>query len=229
MEGDDVAIIDDDSAAATALQWIVEDAGYRPIIIAPNPKGVDALIAEITNAADAAISDHRLGQARPVPYSGAEVVAKANELMVPAVLITSYADSDENTTIREWRFGIPQLLNRGDESNSPAVISEALMAADRERRGVYLPQRRAYRTVVRIQGIRSGPDGHIAEVIVTAWQPQQTVSIPVSMLGESVDLSGLRGRRFMADVNIYADTPGELYFRNFDPAPAIPSDWLLAR
>jgi hypothetical protein len=30
----------------------------------------------------------------------------------------------------------------------------------------------------------------------------------------------------MVEVNIYAETAGELYFRAFEPAPEVPSEWL---
>ncbi|MFD5825510.1 hypothetical protein [Lentzea sp. NPDC060358] len=227
--GDQVAVLDDNAKAANALRWLVDEAGFDPILIKPNPRGVEEMVKEIVEKAAAAISDHRLGHAGPISYSGAEVVARANVVRIPAILITSYANSDENTTIRQWRSGIPQMLNRGSEGNSPDLITQALAIADDERRGIYLPQRKAYRTVVRVEDTRDGPDGLIAEVVVTAWRPQQTVSIPVSLIGDlvkGIPPRRLKRRRFMAEVNIYAETAGELFFREFEPAPDIPEDWL---
>jgi FixJ family two-component response regulator len=226
-EGDPVAVVDDIDRMARATALLVEDAGFQPVQIPPVHARVEDLLDQIAARSRATICDHRLGQRTAVPYDGAEVVARSNDHGIPAVLITTYANTDENTSIRRWRAGIPRLLRRGTQAH-PDAIAKALRVAENEARGLYEVERTAYRTVVRVQDIRSWEGQSVAEVVVSAWHPDEVVELPTSLLLDTIDLQDqqLPGRRFMAEVNIYAETAGELYFRAFEPAPEVPSDWL---
>jgi FixJ family two-component response regulator len=226
-EGDPVAVVDDIEQMARSMASLVEEAGFRPVQIPPVHANVEELLAQIAAESRATVCDHRLGQRTAVPYDGAEVVARSNRNGVPAVLITTYANTDENTSIRRWRAGIPRLLRRGTEAD-PATITEALRVAEKEAGGLYELERTAYRTVVRVEAVRSWEGQSVAEVVVAAWHPDEVVELPTSLLLETVDVRAqhLLGRRFMAEVNIYAETAGELYFRAFEPAPEVPSEWL---
>ncbi|MEV0177723.1 hypothetical protein AB0I54_00225 [Streptomyces sp. NPDC050625] len=224
--GDPIAIIEDDEVNRRTTGWIVEEADFTPVPVSFFPASVDELIAEVEQKAVAAICDHRLGRGGNVSYFGAEVVAKSNRRKIPAVLLTSYANSDENSTIRRWRSGIPMLLSRGSDSD-PERLTQALALAEEECRGVYSEERKPYRVVVRVQDCRFGPEGIVAECVITAWQPRTTVDVPASMITESlgVPIETLIGKRLSADVNIYAPTAGELYFQNFKAGPGVPAGW----
>ncbi|MFZ4177766.1 hypothetical protein ACOZCI_26310 [Streptomyces griseoincarnatus] len=224
--GDPIAIIDDEEVNRRATGWMVEEADFTPVPISCIPESLDELFAEIEGKAAAVICDHRLGRGGAVSYFGAEVVAKSNRRKIPAVLLTSYANSDENSTIRRWRSEIPMLLSRGSDSD-PDRLAQALNVAEDECRGVYTEARKPYRVIVRVQDCRFGPEGVVAECVVTAWQPRTTVDVPASMITDSLrtPIDQLIGKRVSADVNIYAPTAGELYFRDFKMGPGVPAGW----
>ncbi len=224
-QGDAVAVVDDIVEDADLTAALVREAGFEPIVIAPPPPSIERLLAKIRSDARALICDHRLAGRVNVSYYGAEVVAKSNEFKIPAVLITTYADV-EAYSIRLWRSRIPRLLRRGRESD-PDTIFEALTQADGEAGGRYEPHRIAYRTVVRVESVRKVEGTRVAEVVVPAWNPSEVVEIPVALISNDIPNSGnqLPGTRFMAYVNIYAETADELYFRDFELAPEVPAGW----
>ncbi|MEV5175029.1 hypothetical protein AB0L10_29000 [Streptomyces flaveolus] len=224
--GDPVAIIEDEAVNRTTTGWIVEEADFTPVPVTRIPASLDELFAEIEGKAVAVLCDHRLGRGGSVSYYGAEVVAKSNRRKIPAVLLTSYANSDENSTIRRWRSDIPMLLSRGADSD-PERLAQALSMAEAECRGIYTEARKPYRVIVRVQDCRYGPEGVVAECVVTAWQPRTTVDVPAAMITECLDMpiNRLVGKRLSADVNIYAPAAGELYFRDFRMGPGVPAGW----
>ncbi|MEU7963550.1 hypothetical protein AB0D09_08805 [Streptomyces sp. NPDC049097] len=224
--GDPVAIIEDEEVNRRATGWIVEEADFTPVPVSRIPVSLEELFAEIEDKAVAVICDHRLGRGGNVSYYGAEVVAKSNQRKIPAVLLTSYANSDENSTIRRWRSEIPMLLSRGADSD-PDRLAQALSLAEQECRGIYTEARKPYRVIVRVQDLRYGPEEVVAECVVTAWQPRTTVDVPASMITDFLDLpiEQLVGKRLSAEVNIYAPTAGELYFRDFKMGPGVPAGW----
>jgi FixJ family two-component response regulator len=224
-QGDPVSVVDDTAEDADLTAALVREAGFEPIVITPPLPSIELLLDRISKHSRALVCDHRLADRAHVNYYGAEVVAKSNEINVPAILITTYADV-EAYSIRLWRSRIPRLLRRGRESD-PDTIVEALIQAGGEVIGHYEPERKAYRTVVRIENLRSVEGTRVAEVVISAWNPSEVVEIPLALLGEhgSKTDDELRGRRFMAYVNIYAETADQLYFRDFEPAPEIPEGW----
>ncbi|MDQ1294100.1 MAG: hypothetical protein QG608_1983 [Actinomycetota bacterium] len=226
LEGDSVAVIDDVREDAELTADLIGEAGFEPKIICPPPSSIEVLLEEIRKNTRAVICDHRLTGRANVRYHGAEVVAKSNEAHVPAVLITTYADVD-TYSIRLWRSRIPRLLRRGRHSD-PDAMTSALLQAEKEQVGEFEPDRVGYRTVVRVANVRTREGLSVAEVIISAWNPAEAVEIPTELITRDVDLAERRlpDMRFMAKVNIYAESPDELYFESFEVAPPIPREWL---
>jgi hypothetical protein len=224
-EGDKVAVVDDVQEDAAMTASLVSEAGFEPVVITPPLPSLDSLLSDIRKSARAVVCDHRLSDRGRVKYYGAEVVARSNQQHFPAVLITTYADVDYES-IRLWRAGIPCMLKRGREAG-PDEIIEALNRTEKEVYGVFSPERKPYRAVVRVENIKPSARFGVAEVVVSAWNPAEVIEIPVELirrdLKEPKVVSG--GSRYMADVNIFAPSPDELYFRNFEPAPEIPEGW----
>jgi hypothetical protein len=225
-EGDKVAVVDDVQEDAVMTASLVSEAGFDPVVITPPPSSIDSLLSEIRKSARAVVCDHRLSDRGRVRYYGAEVVARSNEQHFPAVLITTYADVDY-ASIRLWRAGIPCMLKRGREAG-PDEIIEALNRTEKEVHGLFSAERKPYRTVVRVEKIRASASYGIAEIVVSAWNPAEVIEIPVELIRRDLKEPKILsvGSRYMADVNIFAPTPDELYFRNFEPAPEIPEGWL---
>lgn len=225
--GDSVAIVDDrDQDAATTAELLL-DAGFLPVRV-PLADDLTELLLGLKSTASAAVCDHRLSQYKSVPYDGAEVAARCQEMGMPSVLLTTWANSDVPASIRRWRHDIPRVLQRGLGS-SPELITEALRISQKETRGHYSSDRQSYRTVVRVTRVDKGQDS-LVEAIVTAWRPTEAVQLPASLISNDTGLSAksLAGRRFLADVNIYAGDQADLYFRNFAVLEEPPDDWMTA-
>lgn len=228
QDGDTIGVVDDVDQDAEATSELLIDAGFSPVRVAITPN-LDEMIESVASGARALICDHRLTKdetGRGVPYTGAEVVARCSERGFAAVLITTWANADEATSIRSFRDRIPRVLKRGRASGS-TVIRDALEAAEAETRGAFSSERQAHRTVVRVVQVEEGEDP-LAEVIVSAWRPDEAILVPGSLIaaGTSLAAHDLAGCRFLADVNIYAADEADLYFRDFEVLSEPPADWM---
>lgn len=224
-EGDVVAVIDDNQEGGKAIGYSLSDAGFSPMVVTPE-KRIDAFLEKISNQSKAAICDHRLGQASNVSYTGAEFVAKANRRGLPTVLITSYADADA-AKIRRWRSNIPCLLRRHPDSDDPDILKDALQAAREEIDGTFKRERQRFRTVIRVERVISSPDGNLAEVVVSAWKPNEVLQVPLQVINHSKRLVSKSDAdvRLIADVNIYAGSSSDLFFENVQSATPPPDEW----
>ncbi|WP_188188491.1 hypothetical protein [Nonomuraea sp. SYSU D8015] len=225
--GDKVAIVDDSLDDAERTSEIVFDCDFEPVIISPIQPSVDALLDIVAAEAKGLVCDHRLSRIVRVPFDGAQVVAKSNARRIPAVLISSYIDLDESSSIRRYRAQIPRLLSKRFE---PDELSEALVAAQKEQIEGPASDRVPYRTVVRVCGLRKVGVEAIAEVVIAAWRPVETVELAANLITDCVDLplQDLVGKRFMANVNIYAKSHEDLYFTDFALAVPPVMKWLEA-
>jgi DNA-binding NtrC family response regulator len=223
--GDPIAVIDDsiDDMRRTSMQ--LTDADFTPVEISFENTDVDTLLGRVRAKAKGLICDHRLGHHAAVRFSGAQVVAECNRRKIPAVLITGYADVDQQTTIRQWRADIPRLLRK---TFDPDELAEALHAVELEQYNGPETNRVPYRTVVRILGVEKIGSEYVAEVIAVAWSASNAIVVPVSIIEQTIDIEPdrLTGMRFMADVNIYANSSDEIFFSAFEIAPDIPSEWM---
>lgn len=223
--GSRIAVVDDSIVDMRRTSILLEDAEFEPIAIDPTFPTLQELLDTVAARADGLVCDHRLSHAATAPFTGAQVVAASNKTRVPAVLITGYADLDEQTSIRRYRSSIPCMLRK---RFGPAEIESALTQAHREQLMGPAPERVGHRTVVRVLRVdRIGAES-IVEVIVVAWDPVDAVILPADMITSCVGLaeSELPGKRFMANVNIHARSSEELFFEKFEVAPEIPRSWL---
>ncbi|MEV0987130.1 hypothetical protein [Streptomyces sp. NPDC049949] len=204
---------------------LLEDAEFQPIAIEPSFPNLNALLDEVERNATGLVCDHRLSHGSNARFTGAEVVAASNRRRIPAVLITGYADLDEQTSIRRWRSSIPCMLRKRFE---PDAIESALSVAHREQLFGPAPDRIGHRTVVRVLRVDQIGSEQIVEVIVVAWDPADAVILPADMITQCVGIPAaeLPGMRFMANVNIHTKNPEELFFEGFELAPRVPTDWL---
>ncbi|WP_229861527.1 hypothetical protein [Streptomyces xanthochromogenes] len=223
--GSKIAVVDDSLDDMRRTSILLEDAEFVPVAIDPTFPTLQELLDNVAARADGLVCDHRLSHSATAPFTGAQVVAASNRRRVPAVLITGYADLDEQTSIRRYRSSIPCMLRKRFE---PAEIESALARAHREQLIGPAPERVGYRTVVRVLRVDRIGAEPIVEVIVVAWDPVDAVILPADMITSCVGMTvdELPGKRFMARVNIHARSSEELFFENFEMAPDIPRSWL---
>ena len=216
-----VALVDDDPLAADTLGVLLEDAGYEPIGVGSPLSSVASAAAQIRDISTAAICDHRLSPRGLANFSGAELVAKLYADRFPAVLISQYFKIDQDVSIRKFRRHIPVLLAR--DELSPERIAEAISVCIGELGGERAPNRKCWRTLVRVVAKDSEGGEDVLDAIVPGWHPNEAVRFPADLLGEHQHLLPKENAfglelRFFARVNIGAEEAGDLYLSSFEPA-----------
>ncbi|QIK66834.1 hypothetical protein G7072_11215 [Nocardioides sp. HDW12B] len=213
QDGSHVAVVDDVDSDAQTTSTVLEDAGLVPVTV-NIPSGADELVDSLVGHFAGVVCDHRLhGKA---DYFGAQIVAKCMQRGLPAVLLTTFADPRDNALIQTYRPQIPALLMRGLDSTG-SNIRKALEYAEAETHGNYRITREPHRTVARVTARHDDPPQTI-ELLIPAWSTSQVVSVPTNSLGDAAGIARV-GQRFLADVNIYADSHLDLYAANFESIP----------
>jgi hypothetical protein len=206
-----VGIIDDEPDARAAFQFPIEDMGLTARPEAGPLPDIEGFVGKILRSTDAAICDYRLRIRKYAGFDGAEAVAALLTRGVPAILYTRYqtADIDE---IRVFRRHIPSLI-RPDEL-SPDTIAEAFLRCTEEIAGTYRPDRRPWRTVVRIE--EHDRERRVVYVVVPAWNSNEVVRILERSLPNQITDPGADRDRYIAQVNIGADSTESLYFDSWE-------------
>src|SRR4051812_6757559 len=98
-----IAIVDDNTQAAEAVSYAVEDAGFKPWRFPGKGGTVENAVAKIKENAEAAICDHRLSTLGFANFDGAELAARLIDENIPAVILSQFVDLDYGVSIRRWR------------------------------------------------------------------------------------------------------------------------------
>ncbi len=212
-----IAIVDNESTDAQIPEWEVEAAGFEPIIVNRSFKKIEELAAYIKAEAQGALCAHRLASYGLAHFYGAKLVASLYDLKIPAVLITQYADIDNDVSIRKWRDKIPVLL-RSDEADADS-IKRGLENCVLELHGKLPSSRRPHRTLLRITNITDESNEKVVDVIIPGWNPRRAVRFPVSLIPTDLHDKLVPKTRLFALVNIGAEKAEDLYFREFELAP----------
>ena len=154
-EGTRVAVIDDIMGQAETTAGIAEEARLVPSIISEAHgafKYTQQLLELVqNNDCSAVIADHRLSQTGFASFTGAEFVASLYDQGMPAVLLSTFSAIDGDTSIKLHRARIPSLIPRS--TLDPREIMVGLKISESELAGRTSTERKAWRTLVRIEGI----------------------------------------------------------------------------
>lgn len=217
-----VALVDDDPNAANALGVLLEDAGFEPVVVNAPLESVDSASARIEAVAGAAVCDHRLSPRGLAYFTGAELVARLYTDRFPAVLISQYLKIDQDVSIRRHRERIPVLLARTEAD--PERLAGSIGVCRDELAGRPLPQRRPWRTLVRVVAKDVEGEEDVLDAIIPGWRTDEAVRFPAVLLGKlrqqlPEGRSTKLGLRFFAQVNIGAEDARDLFLAGFEPAP----------
>jgi hypothetical protein len=205
-----VAIVDDDADLAGRMATDVEDAGFdASIVTLSSGQTIDVTIGQMMTAGvEAVICDHRLQHRVHVPFDGARLVASLYERKIPAVLVTRFFDQDFDVSIRRERHRIPVLLHR--DTADPDEINRAVNTAAQEIANGVPPWRVPYRTVVRVEDVRT-EDVRVVDAIIPGWNPDNIVRFPLDVLPENMRPRVAIGFRFFAKVNVGASRTEDIF------------------
>lgn len=220
-----VAIIDDDPNAAQVTKMTVEDANLEPLIIERDPSiqrvaketGMKRIARKILQIAEAAVCDHRLRPGGFAPFDGAELVAFLISNSLPAVLISQFVDQDYDVSIRHWRAKLPSVLSR-DEFQVD-TFKAGLEVCRNEIRGIFTPQRRRHRVIIRIVDIQNEANQRVIDAIIPSWSRMTAVRFPFAIVPKRLHQRLVRNGLLIAQVNLGANRPKDLYFDKFEIPP----------
>lgn len=212
-----IAIIENESSDAQLPTQEVEAAGFEPVFINHRFHSVEEMAAYIKAEAQGAICAHHLmGYGLPHFY-GAKLVASLYDLKFPALLVTRYADIDNDVSIRQWRDKIPVLLRR-DEAYAEN-ITDGITSCVSELHGNIPSSRKSYRTLLEIINVTNESNEKVVDVIIPGWNPHRAVRFPASLIPSEFQDSVAPDVAFFAHINIGAENADDLYFRDFELAP----------
>ena len=225
-EGAHVAVVDDIKGQAETTAGIAEEARLVPSIIS-EADGVFHCTQELLELVQdshcsAVICDHRLSQTGFASFTGAEFVASLYDQGMPAVLLSTFSAIDGDTSIKLHRARIPSLIPRSDLD--PRKIMVGLKLSQSELAGHTSPERRPWRTLVRIEAISKEGETPVAEAIVHTWKPDLAIRYPLALIENSSIRQHLTNNRswpvrLFAEVNVGCDTANDLFLRSFEWAP----------
>jgi hypothetical protein len=209
-----VSIVDDDSGAREGYEYSVEDLDLTPIQEAGPLGTLDDFINRTSVRSDAAICDHHLRKRNYAQFNGAEAVAAWYRRGFPALLCTRY-ETAEVEEIRRYMRYIPVMMkpDRLDPSTLEAGIDQCIG----EFNGEFKPNRRPWRTLVRVDDVVQDGLHPWFGVIVPAWDSGEIVRIWFDQVPANLHAIIKPDVRLHATVNLGAESPEELFFDNWEP------------
>lgn len=209
-----ISIIDDQAAVRESYELSVEDLGVESVSeegpLEPLPNCVKA----VSHRADAAICDYNLKVKAYSTFNGAELAAEFYKAQFPAVLCTKWHSAviDE---MRQYRRFIPSLVDPA--TLDPSSLCFGIESCLREFGGDFLAVRRPWRTLVRVEDVRTNEQGStFVYVVVPAWNSNEVVKLPATIIPADVCNKLAAGSRLHARVNLGAVGNEELFFEAWE-------------
>ena len=197
--------------------WYAEMDGFQTIQVPRPLRSIPEIVSFIRDHAQAAICANRLDSVDSSLFSGAELAAALYDARIPTLLVTSYLDIDQHTSIRRWRSKLPVVPHLHDFE--AFTIKERLEFCAAELQGSIAPARRPYQVIIGIMDVERRAGECYIDVTVGHWDRHQRVRLPASLLPEHLHAHLAPGSWFFAHVNVGTAWSEELYFCEFAPAP----------
>ena len=204
-----VLIVDDQRAAREAYRELVEDLDLTPVMVG-GPVD-DAKIARLATDSDVILCDYHLRRQDYAASDGDVLLAHCVEEGIAGLLCTGY--SDFGVAIRKdcLRWIPARLKSREVE---PAAFLEGWGQCLREIAGAVHPNRKPWRTLVRVVEVDS-ERGYVS-VVVPGWSVRDVVQVElVSIPAELGHRLGPDARLF-CQVNLGAESENDLYLDGWE-------------
>ena len=203
-------IVNDEPDAREAYEYVVEDMGVSPYQVVDGLHDSMSPFLSKLQSADVVLCDFHLKKRDYAPFNGDKVLANCFQADIPGVLCTSFA---EPWIRRDCLRYIPGIVRTGNPQ--AADLIGALKRCVRELDGEFAPDRRPWRTLVRVDDIDH--DRHCFYAVVPAWDVRTKVRIYNDNLPASIRALLEPDRRLHALVNTGADSSRDLFFDSWEP------------
>jgi hypothetical protein len=208
-----VDIVDDKPDARKIMAMTVDEANLEPVLENNQLPPLSQFVTAAIGKTDAAICDYKLSLGKYAQFNGAEAVAKFYDSKWPALLCTTYGKADIDA-MRLYRRKIPVLIRT--ENLSPDTIAMGFEYCIRELKTNFSPDRKPWRTMVRIEEVDKEMVPPMFFVVLPGWCSIDKIRLPLDIIPSDLQKNIKPGVRFHAQVNKGAENQDDLYFDNFE-------------
>jgi hypothetical protein len=208
-----VVVIDDSPELRQQYEYPLEELGLDVVYEEGPLETVEKSIDLLRSKGDAIVCDYHLRKKNFSRENGDHLVALSNSTDLPALLCTTYTDSDI-TVMRSKRRFIPSLLKPA--TFIPELIVQGFERCVLEAKGKFEASRKPWRTLVRVADVDEA--GKYFYAVVPGWDTDQKLRVYLDDIPSECQRIVKLGHRFHAIVNVGANSPDELYFTNWEIA-----------
>ncbi len=202
-----ITIVDDDPGARESYEYILEDLHVQSVKETGPLDDMGKFLKRMMKQSNALLCDYHLKKKPYAVFDGDELVEQCYKARFPAILCTSYTDYDL-TLMRSRRRFVPTLLK--PNNLDPGAIVNAFERCIKEFKGEFLPSRKPWRTLVRVEEVEF--DEKYFYAVVPGWNPRKKIRLYFDDLPQEMQHLIRPGKRFHAQVNVGAKSEEELYF-----------------
>jgi len=207
-----ITIVDDDPGARESYEYIWEDLNVLPVQETGPLNDIGKFLKRMMKQSNALLCDYHLKKRSPyATFDGDELMERCYSANFPAILCTSYTDYDI-TLLRSRRRFVPILL-KPENLNRDTIIN-GFARSIKEFKGEFLPSRKPWRTLVRVEEVELAEKYFYA--VVSGWNPRKKIRLYVDDLPREMQSLVTPGKRFHAQVNVGAKSEEELYFHAWE-------------
>ena len=208
-----VWIVDDDENARDGYCDPVSELGVEAAPESGPLPGIDEFVSKMKSQASGVLCDYILRQRNYSEYNGDLLVESLYKGHLPAVLCTRYTDADV-TLFRGRRRYIPALLMPSEVD--PDNLARGFETCIEEFAGNFQPDRKPWRTLVRIEEFVDDDKHKYMYVVVPGWSPNKKIRLYLEDLPLNVRKVVREDKRLHAQVNIGTESHEQLYFTEWE-------------
>lgn len=219
-----VTVIDDDEDGREELMEALRDFNFEPVpIVGEFGTEIGRLLAEVeAQNSSFVICDHRLQPKQMAQFYGVELVRQLIDRKRPAMLLTMYGSSDR-LELRQSRHAVPVIVAR--DAFQANRISNYFDICQREIEENPVDERRAHRTLIRIDGVSKDNPKQL-DAVIPSWRPEHAVPILLESIDPKIHATIAAGCYLLGDVNVGARSEDELFFKNVNEVAPPPKESL---
>ena len=209
-----VGVVDDKHQARQSRGLLLSDSGLTMLDMPGPLESVEAARQHLARSCQALICDHHLNtNTNYAPFLGAELVAQAVAVGLPAILCTRYM-APEILDIRPYLPQIPVFISP-QQLRDPDDLLRALEVCVDEILGEVLPERRVWRAQIVVEDV-ADDDTFIAAV--PGWDTGQVIRLRRTDVPESLRDSICADFRTFVKANLGEERPERFFVTDWQTA-----------
>jgi hypothetical protein len=206
-----VSVIEDDAEARKTYGYSLDDLSLQAIPEVGPLDNLQLLLQQLARTTEAALCDYHLKKRSYARFNGDEIVVECYKKSFPAILCTTFTDSD-STLLRGRRRFIPTLLKTSELN--PDSIKKGFEQCVLEFKGQWRPSRKPWRTLVRIEEVDL--EGKYFYVVIPGWNVREKIRISLEDVPEIIKPLLVPEKRLHAQVNLGVESHEQLYFDGWE-------------